>query len=881
MKSSWTAVMLMRTIVSSFVIVTALIAGCSSGGDSGGGGTPPAASPISGKFVDSTVDGLHYTSPPSNPVGGVTTNGGQYQCMPGDSVTFDLGGRTIGTPQPCGPLTTAVSVFGATSVTDPSVVNLARLLLTLGGLPNSNNVIQLPSPLPGTLPTPLPNFSDPTFATQLQTGRFPLTVSDAQAIAHLQTSFKTLSVTVVNSGTVTSNPAGINCTAAGTCSFAFVADTVVILTATGTGFPVWSGGVCAGTGPCLVTLNADAAVTATFPVAPPPATLTLLPNQGTGTGAVACSANGGAFVACAASYPSGTALVLQATANSGSTFGGWIDGTGNATGCNNTTANCSMTLTADSAVRGNFVLNTVMFSLTANTASSNGGGGSIACSTTGGAPFGACAPSYNAGTTLTLQATPNAASNFSGWGNGSGSGIGSPSACTTTTDLCTFTMTGNATLTANFNRPTFTVAVTGTGTVNSNPAGINTCTTNCLAAFNKGTPVTLTASGAGFTGWSGGGCSGTGTCQMTLTTDTTVTANFGGGGGTLTVANAPASVGGTFVSDPQATLVNTQGTIGVVVWGESDSTNLFHTENVALGFDTTTGQVLSVSFQFGDLSDGNAWVCSASLPPGCPGASVDMTTGTFTVVNTQLRAGNILTPSITLNGTLTWRITITSFSPLAAGRVGTVYSTTLAASGGTLPLSWSVISGALPAGLTLDPSTGQISGTLTTPGTSTFTIQVQDSRTPPESSQREFSLTINAGPSGGAGGTVTVVNAPASIGSTFVADPQRTTRSVLGTNATVTWSEVTFPIGPGVLHVETVGLGFDTATGQVISLQFFLTDLSSATWGCLGAFLPGCLGVSLNKTTGTLTLLNTVLTDTASSNPPPPITLNGTLSFAP
>ena len=363
----------------------------------------------------------------------------------------------------------------------------------------------------------------------------------------------------------------------------------------------------------------------------------------------------------------------------------------------------------------------------------------------------------------------------------------------------------------------------------------------------------------------------------------TINAVSSGGGGTLTVTNAPAIVGGTFVADPQATLANAQGRIGVVVWGESDSSSPFYFENVALGFDNTTGQVLSVSFQFGDVSGGGIWACDASLPPGCPGASVDMTTGTFTVVNMVLTDPSLSNPlpQITLNGTLTWRITITSFSPLAAGRVGTAYSTTLAASGGTLPLSWSVISGALPAGLMLTQSTGQISGTPTTPGTSTFTIQVQDRRTPPESSQREFSLTINAGPSGGAGGTLTVVNAPASIGNTFVADPQGTTRSVQGTGATVTWSEVTFPIGPGFLHVETVALGFDTVTGQAILLQFFLTDFLSATWGCLGAFPPGCLGVSVNKTTGTLTLLNTVLTDTTSSNPLPPITLNGTLSFTP
>ena len=62
----------------------------------------------------------------------------------------------------------------------------------------------------------------------------------------------------------------------------------------------------------------------------------------------------------------------------------------------------------------------------------------------------------------------------------------------------------------------------------SNPAGIN-CGATCSASYRNGTPVTLTATpraGSTFTGWSGGGCSGTGTCVITLTADTTVTATF-------------------------------------------------------------------------------------------------------------------------------------------------------------------------------------------------------------------------------------------------------------------------------------------------------------------------------------------------------------------
>src|SRR5205823_12852436 len=79
----------------------------------------------------------------------------------------------------------------------------------------------------------------------------------------------------------------------------------------------------------------------------------------------------------------------------------------------------------------------------------------------------------------------------------------------------------------------FTLAVTksgnGNGTVTSSPAGIS-CGNICSAGFNGGTSVTLTASPAGdsstFFGWSGGGCSGTGTCMVTLSSHTTVTVTF-------------------------------------------------------------------------------------------------------------------------------------------------------------------------------------------------------------------------------------------------------------------------------------------------------------------------------------------------------------------
>ncbi|WP_158531632.1 MULTISPECIES: hypothetical protein [unclassified Meiothermus] len=76
------------------------------------------------------------------------------------------------------------------------------------------------------------------------------------------------------SGTVTSNPSGINCGA--TCSAAFNAGTSVTLStaaASGSTFAGWSG-ACTGTGTCTVTMNAAQTVTATFNTAPAGLTIT-------------------------------------------------------------------------------------------------------------------------------------------------------------------------------------------------------------------------------------------------------------------------------------------------------------------------------------------------------------------------------------------------------------------------------------------------------------------------------------------------------------------------------------------------------------------------------------------------------------------------------
>jgi Putative Ig domain len=75
---------------------------------------------------------------------------------------------------------------------------------------------------------------------------------------------------------------------------------------------------------------------------------------------------------------------------------------------------------------------------------------------------------------------------------------------------------------------------------------------------------------------------------------------------------------------------------------------------------------------------------------------------------------------------------------------GDAYIASLSATGGTGNGTWSVTSGSLPAGLSLNPSTGVISGTPTTQTTSTFTIGLSDDGPPVQTASANFSITVDA-----------------------------------------------------------------------------------------------------------------------------------------
>jgi hypothetical protein len=86
-------------------------------------------------------------------------------------------------------------------------------------------------------------------------------------------------------------------------------------------------------------------------------------------------------------------------------------------------------------------------------------------------------------------------------------------------------------------------------------------------------------------------------------------------------------------------------------------------------------------------------------------------------------------------------------SSLSSGTVGRSYSGALAGTGGTPPLSWSVLSGQLPPGITL-ASNGTLSGRPTTAGTYSFNVHVVDSTPHNQTASAALNLIVNSESSG-------------------------------------------------------------------------------------------------------------------------------------
>jgi hypothetical protein len=218
-------------------------------------------------------------------------------------------------------------------------------------------------------------------------------------------------------------------------------------------------------------------------------------------------------------------------------------------------------------------------------------------------------------------------------------------------------------------------------------------------------------------------------------------------------------------------------------------------------------------------------VIAGALPGGLLlGPSSGAITGTPTSVGSfsftvQVTDNNSVSTTKAFTLAIVSALTITSAPTLPGGAIGTSYSRTLTAVGGSAPYTWNVASGSLPAGVTLAPTTGTISGTPTSAGSFGFTAQVTDSVS--VTATKAFTITVVA--------SLTITTAPV-LPSDSVGVGYTATLDAAGGKSPYTWSIVAggLPAGTKLDAASGAIFGTPTASGS-FSFTVQVTDSASAT----------------------------------------------------
>jgi len=257
---------------------------------------------------------------------------------------------------------------------------------------------------------------------------------------------------------------------------------------------------------------------------------------------------------------------------------------------------------------------------------------------------------------------------------------------------------------------------------------------------------------------------------------------------------------------------------------------------------------------------------SAGLIAGTPTASGNFT---FTV---QVTDGNSNRATKNFTLTVAQSLSIPTAPLMPSGSTGSPYRQTVTALGGTPPYVWSVVSGALPTGLTLDGSSGIIAGTPSAAGAFGFTLSVTDSAS--ATVQKEFTITIGQG---------VTISAPASLPDGVAGAAYSFTLAAAGGRAPYSWSVTAGALPAGLALNAAAGTiaGTPSAPGTYnFTLQ--VTDasqLSASKVVTLVVTLPATPAVAINGLPATIAPLQQPALDIALAGPYP-VAITGVLSLA-